>query len=114
MKSMGQRLKNAIIDSGSTMSEISKNTGIPNSTLSEIVNDKYKNLSIQKAISICETIGISLNYLIDGTETPPVVNSDETLKLITKKYNLLDDKYKIFVNEQINSLLKLQESPKTK
>ena len=65
---------------------------------------------------------VSLKYNIDKSWLEDENNSDiaeltqtnEVLKLIIEKYNLLDDKYKIFVDEQINSLLKIQDSPETK
>jgi len=90
------------------MTEVATKTGIPNSTLSEIVNGKHKNLSIQKALLICDAVGCSLDYLIDGEYENH--NSDETLKLITEKYTLLNDKHKIVIEGHVDYLLQLQES----
>ena len=62
---------------------------------------------------------VSLRYNVDkhwledesNSDVAEITNPNEVLRLITEKYKLLDDKYKTFVEDQINSLLKMQESP---
>ena len=72
------------------MTEVASKTGIPNSTLSEIVNGKHKNLSIQKALLICEVVGCSLDYLIDGRQDSDPADVD------TKSRNNVNRALEIF------------------
>lgn len=54
---------------------------------------------------------VDRNWLIDNNNNDlSALNASTNLvKLIKEKYDLLDDKYKIFVENQINELLKIQK-----
>jgi transcriptional regulator with XRE-family HTH domain len=64
---------------------------------------------------------VSLMYNVDKTWLTDETDSDlsalngstNILALITKKYEQLDDKYKRFVENQINELLAMQEKSKS-
>lgn len=70
MDQIGIKLRKVIEASGLTMSEISKCASIPTSTLSGIVNGKFRNISIQKVKAICDTVGCTLDYLLDDNRSP--------------------------------------------
>jgi len=65
VQSIGTKIKKIADLRGLSMTAISKSTGIPSSTLSEIINGKHKNLSIQKLFEISKFLECDLNYLFD-------------------------------------------------
>lgn len=85
-----------------SMSEISSKTKIPNSTLSDIINGRTKNLSIQKAKLICDVIGCSLDYLLDGNDKSQNYTTLTIENSILEKYNFLDEKGKYLIDRLLD------------
>jgi len=53
-------------DKGITQTELAARTGIDQSEISKIVNDKKPNLSLAVAIRIAKALGKSVDYLWPG------------------------------------------------
>ncbi|MBN5923781.1 helix-turn-helix transcriptional regulator [Clostridioides difficile] len=108
---IGKKIKFLINNSGLTLTDISAKTKIPTSTLSDIINGKTKNLSIQKAKLICDVFNCSLDYLLDDEVDEKDINKSDYLnKQLIEKYKLLKYEYKEFVLSQIDGLLKIQNN----
>lgn len=97
---ISEKIKYLAIKNNISMSEISSKTKIPNSTLSDIINGRTKNLSIQKAKLICDVIGCSLDYLLDNKSQNYTALTIENS--ILEKYNFLDEKGKYFIDRLLD------------
>lgn len=107
---------NYLIDkSGLKLSEIADKTDIPNSTLSDMLNGKRKNVSIQKVKLICDVLGCSLDYLLDDKVTDihyglSSNSADKYQSELISDFNKLNTEYKKFAIKQIKSILEFQNS----
>ena len=113
--SLNVKLKNLIENSGLTMSEISTKTDIPNSTLSGILNGKFKNVSIQRLKLICDVLDCSLDYLLDDNVTDVHYGlrnkpTDTYQSKLLSTFNKLNSEYKELVIQQVNTILEFQNS----
>lgn len=99
----GERLKEARLKKKLTQEELAKQIGVAKSTLTgyEKGNREPDFFKIQKLTSILD---VNADYLL-GVE-------DTSLEKTIKKYELLNDEYKILIDNQINQLLEIQQKAK--
>ena len=64
METIGQRLKKYREDKEVSQLELSKNSGISKSYISEIESGKYSNISIGKLCKFCKVLKLTPNDLI--------------------------------------------------
>jgi len=69
MADFGSRVKKLLLDSGQSQKRLAEETGIPQSTLSDIVKEK-KLPSIDKARRIAAFLKADLHWLIAGEAAP--------------------------------------------
>nr|WP_312985327.1 helix-turn-helix transcriptional regulator [Clostridioides sp.] len=106
--SISTKLKELISQSDLTVKDISIKTGIPNSTLSDLMNEKRKNISLQNIILICDVLNCSIDYVV-GREGQSTINLDnEELKLINR-YRKLDLRGKKNIKMMLDMELKNKE-----
>lgn len=91
MKNMVLKLKRLMYEKGMTCSELSKRTGIANTTLAALINGKTDKIDIVKVRKICEVFGCSMDYLVndDIWNEKDVTNiiDDNTFELINASEN---------------------------
>lgn len=74
------KLRNLIVQKYKTITNFSKATGIPNSTISSIFSRGVLNANVCNMITICDTLGIDIDSLADGKIEPKKINVDITPK----------------------------------
>ena len=62
---IGDKIKALLIKDDLTAKELSILANIPLTTLTDMLNGKTKNLSIQNAYKICTVLNCTLDYLVD-------------------------------------------------
>ena len=72
---IGERVLNLIHDAGMTQKEFSDKTGLPQSTMSSW-RGKKQNPSIDKLQVICDTLNVDPYYVLSGTKTNSMLNTD--------------------------------------
>lgn len=65
MKKLVQKLNMLMEEKGYSCLELSKKTGIPNTTLTTLLKGRTDKFDIVKLKKICEILGCSLDYLMD-------------------------------------------------
>ncbi len=65
VEAIALRVKNILEDRGINQYYLHKNGGIPRSTISELINLKKKNVSIDTIYQICSTLEITLVEFFD-------------------------------------------------
>lgn len=105
---IANNLKDLINKSGLTVKDISLKTGIPNSTLSDLLNEKRKNISFQNIILICDVLNCSIDH-IAGRDIQKV-NGNE-LKILNK-YRKLDERGRKNINRMLDMELDNKEEKK--
>lgn len=73
-------LKKLIVQRFGTITNFSKSTGIPNSTLSSIFQRGVLNANVFNMITICNALAIDIDSLADGKIEPKKVNVNISLK----------------------------------
>lgn len=63
---IGTRIKEKLIELNMSAKELSERSGVPNSTLSDLINNKIKNASIQNAKKIAVVLNCTLDFLLDN------------------------------------------------
>lgn len=104
-----EKLKQIRIQKGKTTYELSADTGISQSTISKMENNKRK-IDTESMQKIAIALNVPTSIFFDEEDIPQL-NSDLTNEII-EKYNLLTDDYKEYVLKQITELLELQEKNK--
>lgn len=92
-----------------TQAEFANSIGISRGNLANI---ELGNVEPTQLFINCVSLmyNVDKNWLLDDTNSDlsPLNGSTNILTLITDKYDRLDDKYKKFVENQINQLLEMQ------
>ena len=101
-------LKNLIVQKFGTITNFSKLTGIPNSTLSSIFQRGVLNANVFNMITICNTLGIDIDSLADGKIEPKKINVNISLK--EQRVLIAYNQHKEF-QLAIDTLLGIAESP---
>ena len=101
-------LKNLIVQKFGTITNFSKLTGIPNSTLSSIFQRGVLNANVFNMITICNTLGIDIDSLADGKIEPKKINVNISLK--EQRVLIAYNQHKEF-QLAIDILLGIAESP---
>ena len=78
--SVEQELKQLILRKFGTITNFSKTTGVPNSTLSSIFQRGVLNANVLNMIAICNTLAIDIDSLANGKIEPKQVNVNISLK----------------------------------
>ena len=104
--SIGKRLKKAIKDTGMKMTDFSKKSGIPYTTIQGCIADNSAPSS-QLVIKICKELHISADWLLTGqgemyrTELGPKVTSVPVLEWFNKWWENADEKHRIWLEVQM-------------
>lgn len=71
--------------------ELAKLSGIPNSTLADILRGKTERVSLETAKSLADTLGCTIDYLISDEEEKPAweTQNDEELFLLREEAELI-------------------------
>jgi transcriptional regulator with XRE-family HTH domain len=71
--------------------ELAKLSGIPNSTLADILRGKTERISLEAAKSLADTLGCTIDYLISEDEETPAweTSNDEELFLLKEEAELI-------------------------
>jgi hypothetical protein len=101
-------LKNLITQKFGTITNFSKSTGIPNSTLSSIFQRGVLNANVLNMITICDALAIDIDSLADGKIEPKKVNVNISLK--EQQLLIAYNQHKEF-QLAIDTLLGIAESP---
>ena len=78
---INERLFKVMNDNGVSIRELSRRTGITASTISDW-NTKHTNPTAEKIPVVCEALGITVSYLLKGTEETDFVLSDDERNLV--------------------------------
>lgn len=78
---INERLFKVMKDNGISIRELARRTGITASTISDW-NTKHTNPTAEKIPVVCEALGITVSYLLKGTEETDFVLSDDERNLI--------------------------------
>ena len=68
------RLRNAKKEKNMTNEELAELSGVPASTIDKIMTGKTRNPRVNSLISIAESLGTSLDYLLYGRTAPSASN----------------------------------------
>lgn len=101
-------LKNLITQKFGTITNFSKSTGIPNSTLSSIFQRGVLNANVLNMITICDALAIDIDSLADGKIEAKKVNVNISLK--EQQLLIAYNQHKEF-QLAIDTLLGIAESP---
>lgn len=101
-------LKNLITQKFGTITNFSKSTGIPNSTLSSIFQRGVLNANVLNMITICDALAIDIDSLADGKIEPKKVNVNISLK--EQQLLIAYNQHKEF-QLAIDTLLGITENP---
>lgn len=101
-------LKKLITQKFGTITNFSKSTGIPNSTLSSIFQRGVLNANVLNMITICDALAIDIDSLADGKIEPKKVNVNISLK--EQQLLIAYNQHKEF-QLAIDTLLGIAESP---
>ena len=107
----GENLHNELVFQDIQIKELSARTGIKKSTLDKYLSGNKSQPSVENAVKIAESLGVSVEYLVKGVEI-----SDENLKsVLSAEYRTLVEKYhqlspfnKQTVQDLTESMLKRQ------
>lgn len=78
---INERLFKVMKDNGISIRELARRTGITASTISDW-NTKHTNPTAEKIPVVCEALGITVSYLLKGTEETDFVLSDDERNLV--------------------------------
>lgn len=78
---INERLFKVMKDNGISIRELARRTGIAASTISDW-NTKHTNPTAEKIPVVCEALGITVSYLLKGTEETDFVLSDDERNLV--------------------------------
>jgi len=78
---INERLFKVMKDNGISIRELDSRTGITASTISDW-NTKHTNPTAEKIPIVCEALGITVSYLLKGTEETDFVLSDDERNLV--------------------------------
>ncbi len=78
---INERLFMVMKDKGISIRELARRTGITASTISDW-NTKHTNPTAEKIPVVCEALGITVSYLLKGSEETDYVLSDDERNLI--------------------------------
>ncbi len=86
----GENLHNELVFQDIQIKELSARTGIKKSTLDKYLSGKKSQPSVENAVKIAESIGVTVEYLVKGTQI-----SEKQLKpLFPAEYRTLVEHYK--------------------
>lgn len=95
-----ERLREAIRTSGYVVKEVAHLAGVNKRTIDKWLGNESVEPRLFDAVKVAKVLGVSVEYLVDGTEQNMLIlNSDEIQLLETLKK--LTDKDKIIVQELI-------------
>ena len=99
-RTIEQRLNDLIIERYENVTTFSKQTGIPRSTLGSIMKRGINNANVSTMRTICRTLQLSLDELVDGrivsradVVKPHVGNIDKSLSDFCRDLQIRDDLY---------------------
>ena len=106
--SIEMELKNLILKKFGTVTNFSKFTGVPNSTLASIFQRGVLNANVLNMIMICNALAIDIDSLANGKIEPKKINVNISLK--EQQLLIAYSQHKEF-QPAIDKLLGLSESP---
>lgn len=89
-KIFAQRLKEARLSSNLTQTELSKTSGVTSATISAYESpdgNKGKNPSLDNALKLAQTLGVSLDWLCGAIVSNDKIQITDFLKMLVKLYN---------------------------
>lgn len=96
---IGILLKDLIIKCDTNVSEVSRVTGVPATTIYSMINRDSKNANISDLYKIAHHLGVTLDYFYDGSE------DNDDIILLTKSEKDLNDKFKSLSKKKQDQLL---------
>lgn len=94
--SLSERLSKLMDEKEITAYKLSKNTGIAQSTLSEVLNNKNKTLSIANLSKIADYFGVSTEYLLGISPFRTASETKYSITVAVMKKLLTDEEYVLF------------------
>lgn len=87
---MNSGFKNALSDSGMTMYSLSKQTGLPYTTINRLVNEKLSinNCNAGAVFKIASALGVQMEVLMEGECVYTLDEIAERIAPVAKKYNI--------------------------
>jgi predicted nucleotidyltransferase len=87
---MNSGFKNALSDSGMTMYSLSKQTGLPYTTINRLVNEKLSinNCNAGAVFKIASALGVQMEVLMRGECVYTLDEIAERIAPVAKKYNI--------------------------
>lgn len=88
--SFGENLRNELVYQDIQIKELSARTGIKKSTLDKYLWGKTSQPTVENAVKIAESLGVTVEYLVKGAQI-----TDEKLKLLLPaEYRPVIERYK--------------------
>ena len=94
-----EKLKDLRVESGLTLEQLEKQTGISRSALGQYENDEYKDISHTSIVTLAKFYGVSADYLLGLMENRNHSNTD------LQDLHLSDDMIALLKNGEINTRL---------
>jgi transcriptional regulator with XRE-family HTH domain len=107
----GENLHNELVFQDVQIKELSARTGIKKSTLDKYLSGNKSQPSVENAVKIAESLGVTVEYLVKGAEISeeklsPVLSAE--YRVLVERYNQLSDFNKQTIQELTQSLLRRQ------
>ncbi len=107
----GENLHNELVFQDVQIKEPSARTGIKKSTLDKYLSGNKSQPSVENAVKIAESLGVTVEYLVKGAEISeeklsPVLSAE--YRVLVERYNQLSDFNKQTIQELTQSLLRRQ------
>ena len=107
----GENLHKELVFQDIQIKELAARTGIKKSTLDKYLSGNKSQPSVENAVKIAETLGVTVEYLVKGVEISeenlkPVLNAE--YRMLVEQYNKLSEFNKQTIQDLTQSLLKRQ------
>ena len=107
----GENLHNELVFQDIQIKELAARTGIKKSTLDKYLSGNKSQPSVENAVKIAETLGVTVEYLVKGVEISeenlkPVLNAE--YRMLVEQYDKLSEFNRQTVQDLTQSLLKRQ------
>lgn len=93
MKRLVDKLNQAIADQDTNQSKLARQTGVAQTTISDILSGKKKNLRIDHVWPIARALGLPLEFLLDDEQEKPGVAMTPEERLLIER--LRDDRISV-------------------
>lgn len=107
----GENLHNELVFQDVQIKELSAKTGIKKSTLDKYLSGNKSQPSVENAVKIADSLGVSVEYLVKGPEISeeklsPILSAEH--RVLIERYNQLSNYNKQTIQELTQSLLRRQ------